>query len=53
MRKVDAVFTHNFDLATFANDIALLKLESPLEVGTNIMPICLPETDQYFEGGFR
>lgn len=50
-RSVIGVFVHNFD-KTFANDIALLKLESPLEFGfgIDVMPICLPQKNQQFIG---
>ncbi|XP_044752980.1 trypsin-1-like isoform X2 [Coccinella septempunctata] len=50
VRKVAEVFTPNFDPATFANDIALLKLELPLEFGIHIMPICFPGSNQHFAG---
>lgn len=35
----------NFDPVTFANDIALLRLEHSVNYDNHIQPICLPEAD--------
>lgn len=32
----------NFSILTFNNDIAVLELESPVELGSTIRPACLP-----------
>lgn len=32
----------NFSILTFNNDIAVLELESPVELGTTVRPACLP-----------
>jgi len=32
----------NFSILTFNNDIAVLELESPVELGSAIRPACLP-----------
>jgi hypothetical protein len=32
----------NFSILTFNNDIAVLELESPVQLGTTVRPACLP-----------
>lgn len=42
-RRVSIIHTHeNFDIFTYDNDIALLKLESPVKFGPKVQPGCLP-----------
>lgn len=42
--KVDKLITHqDFDSWFFTNDIALLLLKSPLNLGVEKVPICLSE----------
>ncbi|KAL3283570.1 hypothetical protein HHI36_006709 [Cryptolaemus montrouzieri] len=50
--RVSKAVTNKFDLSTFANDICLLKLETPLQFteGSRVMPICLPKNFQEFQG---
>ncbi|KAK5646193.1 hypothetical protein RI129_004657 [Pyrocoelia pectoralis] len=51
-RSIVNVYTTFFDLATFRNDIALLKVSSPLilKVGSRASAICLPEKYDTFKG---
>ncbi|KAB0797544.1 hypothetical protein PPYR_08537 [Photinus pyralis] len=51
-RGIVNVFTTFFDLATFRNDIALLKVNSPLilKSGSRASAICLPEKHDKFQG---
>ncbi|KAF5269218.1 hypothetical protein FQR65_LT02519 [Abscondita terminalis] len=51
-RSVINVFTTYFDLATFRNDIALLKVDSPfvLKEGSRSSAICLPNKQDKFSG---
>jgi hypothetical protein len=41
-KLVGAKVYANFSILTFNNDIAVLELESPAELGTIIRPACLP-----------
>jgi hypothetical protein len=42
-RKVLSAAVHdNFSIFTFNNDIAILELESAVELGTSVRPACLP-----------
>lgn len=42
-KSVDKIISHkNYNTRTNDNDIALLKLSSPLTFSTNIKPVCLP-----------
>jgi hypothetical protein len=42
-RKLVSVKVYgNFSILTFNNDIAILELESPVELGNTIRPACLP-----------
>lgn len=51
-RGVIKTITNNFDSPTFLNDIALLRLDYPLNFFTSpsIAPLCLPEQYQQFYG---
>lgn len=41
-RLVSAKVYGTFSILTFNNDIAVLELESPVELGSTIRPACLP-----------
>jgi hypothetical protein len=42
-RKLASVKVYGtFNILTFNNDIAVLELESPVELGSTIRPACLP-----------
>jgi hypothetical protein len=41
-KLVSAKVYPNFTVLTFNNDIAVLELESPVELGSTIRPACLP-----------
>lgn len=50
-RRVKFVAPHQqFNPLTFENDLALLKFYEPVEFQPNIIPVCLPESDQDFIG---
>ncbi|KAF5291845.1 hypothetical protein FQA39_LY14182 [Lamprigera yunnana] len=51
-RRIANIFTTFFDLATFRNDIALLKVDSPfvLKSGSRASAICLPDKKDQFYG---
>ncbi|XP_040079101.1 ovochymase-2-like [Ixodes scapularis] len=53
-RKVESITTHpNWDSKTLNYDYAILKLNAPLNFTgrhRHMMPICLPQKDQSFEG---
>ncbi|XP_017778661.1 PREDICTED: trypsin-1-like [Nicrophorus vespilloides] len=50
-RQAYKIFTKNFDLTNFQNDISLIKLQKPLKlVEKRIEPICLPLPDDVFYG---
>lgn len=50
-KKVKRVVVHkDYKAPTFENDIAILELESPIERKPHIVPICLPEISEEFEG---
>lgn len=50
-RYIQEIFVNNFDLNTFANDIALLKVTKPFVLYKgSVAPICLPDKKEYFEG---
>lgn len=53
-RNVLKIITNNFDAPTFLNDIALLKLDYPLNffVSTAVAPLCLPDQFQKFYGKY-
>ncbi|CAL4073635.1 unnamed protein product [Meganyctiphanes norvegica] len=49
--NVAKVLTHTgFDRTTLVNDVALLVLQSDAVLGKTVMPICLPEPRQTFDG---
>lgn len=51
MKNVRRVIVHRqYDPATFANDLALLELESPVAFDEHIVPICMPRDKQDFTG---
>ncbi|XP_052003142.1 chymotrypsin A-like [Xyrauchen texanus] len=50
--SVGQVFKHpNYNSFTINNDITLIKLASPAQIGTQVSPVCLPETSDNFPGG--
>lgn len=51
MKNIRRVIVHRqYDAATFANDLALLELESPVEFDEHIVPICMPRDKEDFTG---
>lgn len=45
IRRVDEIFQHEyFDPVSYDNDIAIIKLEKPIQFGPKIQPACLPST---------
>ncbi|KAF9801678.1 hypothetical protein SFRURICE_018235 [Spodoptera frugiperda] len=44
-RYVVKVIAHNFTLTDLSNDIALLKLNKPVEYSYAVKPVCLPTND--------
>ncbi|XP_062848642.1 complement C1r subcomponent-like isoform X2 [Trichomycterus rosablanca] len=43
---VESLHVHpEFKISDFNNDIALIKLQSPITFNENVMPVCLPEQD--------
>lgn len=50
--KVETLFVHaNFDPTAFVNDIALVKLGSPVNVYTQfIRPVCRPNSTDSYDG---
>ncbi|KAK2721520.1 uncharacterized protein LOC136035579 [Artemia franciscana] len=50
-RQVSEIVVHpKFKVATFENDIALLRLKHPVIYQPNIIPICLPTIDDNYIG---
>lgn len=50
-RKVEVVVEHSmYNHQTYDYDIALLRLDSPVEFQPNILPVCLPEYDMDLVG---
>lgn len=46
------VFTHpQWNPSTINNDIALIKLASPANLGAHVSPVCLAESSDYFAPG--
>ncbi|XP_043085332.1 transmembrane protease serine 2 isoform X2 [Puntigrus tetrazona] len=46
--SVSQIVMHNFDPITNENDIALMKLNRPLMITSNVRPVCLPNKGMYF-----
>ncbi|XP_052423201.1 transmembrane protease serine 2 isoform X3 [Carassius gibelio] len=46
--SVSRIIMHNYDPVTDENDIALMKLSSPLTITSNVRPVCLPNKGMYF-----
>ena len=44
------IMHHKFRIEDFFSDIALLKMDKPVEFQPNIQPICLPGTDNLLDG---
>ena len=50
-KNVRRVIVHRqYDPATFANDLALLELDSPVEFDEHVVPICMPHDKEDFTG---
>lgn len=50
-RRVQIVASHpQFDPRTFEYDLALLRFYEPVVFQPNIIPVCVPETDENFIG---
>lgn len=50
-KNVRRVIVHRqYDAATFANDLALLELDSPVAFDEHIVPICMPRDKEDFTG---
>lgn len=51
-RTVTQIINHpNFNPATLDNDIALVRLSSPVNFTTHVLPICLAASDSTFYNG--
>lgn len=44
-RRVVKIIAHSFSLSDLSNDIALLRLNKPVEYNHAIRPVCLPKND--------
>ncbi|XP_056640918.1 serine proteinase stubble [Diorhabda sublineata] len=50
-RRVQIVASHpQFDPRTFEYDLALLRFYEPINFQPNILPVCVPQTDENFVG---
>lgn len=50
-RRVQIVASHpQFDPRTFEYDLALLRFYEPVVFQPNILPVCIPQTDESFVG---
>lgn len=50
-RRVQIVASHpQFDPRTFEYDLALLRFYEPVTFQPNIIPVCVPQTDENFVG---
>ncbi|XP_061385410.1 transmembrane protease serine 9-like [Danaus plexippus] len=50
-RYVVQVVAHNFTYLTFRDDVAVLRLNEPIEISDTIKPVCLPQiTDNDYVG---
>ncbi|CAG4953635.1 unnamed protein product [Parnassius apollo] len=48
-RRIKNIFSHpNFNKPLFHNDIAVIKLDTPLQLNDYVAPICMPQRDQLF-----
>lgn len=48
------MFTHpGWNPSTINNDISLIKLASPAQLGTNVSPVCLAESTDNFPAGMN
>lgn len=48
--SVESLHVHpGFKSADFDNDIALIKLKSPITFDASVMPVCLPTQDSKLE----
>lgn len=51
VRKVVHTTVHpQYNPTTIVNDVALLRLESPVPLGADMRPVCLPDTGSNFDG---
>ncbi|XP_051972501.1 transmembrane protease serine 2-like [Xyrauchen texanus] len=46
--SVHRIVMHQFDPKSNNNDIALMKLKSPLMITSSVRPVCLPNPGMYF-----
>lgn len=50
-RRVQIVASHpQFDERTFEYDLALLRFYEPVAFQPNIIPVCVPDSDENFNG---
>jgi len=50
-RSVSSIISHSqYNDNTMQNDIALLKLSSPVEVSSDVLPVCLPPSKPTYAG---
>ncbi|XP_076323081.1 uncharacterized protein LOC143231998 isoform X2 [Tachypleus tridentatus] len=50
-REIRQIIVHPaYNFFTYENDLALVKLEEPIEYRPHIVPICLPPTDDFLVG---
>ncbi|XP_056267658.1 transmembrane protease serine 2-like isoform X2 [Pseudoliparis swirei] len=51
-KTVNKIISHaKFNTETYVNDIALLKLDAPLEFSRTVKPVCLPNTGMHLYAG--
>lgn len=52
--KSSQVFRHpKYNSFTINNDITLIKLASPAQLGVRVSPVCVAETADVFSGGMK
>merc|ERR1739838_89461 len=52
--RIAKVFKHpRYNQFTINNDITLIKLASPAQMGLRVSPVCVAETGDNFEGGMK